>query len=1283
MGLDIPTPTVDEAIEATRQHAQGQLGSKGDINSRLFGPAMSSTESFTTFDGKTTFKGNIMCGSEAPVVKVEAFPVGSLNGVGEINMRLSLDVQADGTVDATTTIYNVGGMCSNGYVRDCKPSGSYKDCQYCQWVYEDGNIKERCEKALPGKPQVFGMKGCFCFNRSCGSPIVSSMESALANAAMGLVDVVSRQNNLLAISRSEFSAGDMTLKMMGSKITDCSGVGEASPEVAELQGMYGKFDFPAEDALTNAKNDLNNPYNSINATFGKDPSVILSCQIDASITRDFAYTERPVPLTFGVGFNPDTKECYTFSPTGSCSAMYTVTASLESCVDYVKQNRLYVLCNNYVSSNVFNELTGYSDFNTQSDVGKYSSCASPNAQEQKVSAKCWGGKQDDIFTCNSPSMSLAGKSIENKPFVPQLYQGCDIVRAPKSTCTVLEDRRAKGECTLTTELVDGVFTQKDGAVTGLVPAGSCRTFEGQQRNLSFCEPFWKKERIYKCKATAVPMDFSSAKERANHIGNNIGYNKDTGAWNAQPDLVIGEDGSKNYTVYDLGLHFQESNEQCIPACRVKTKGIATDSKGAAALSSVGIAPEILKTCTQGSDKTWNCPLDADETAVTGCLCTDMGAFGQGVAAMQVISKASQDMICSSGKDVGVCENPDGPPKPRVVCITGMTSNDISQIDPKGIKDCNPKAWIGTGVNPQKHEISATDDYHCFARVPALPEDDHFLNDIGPLIPESKWFDPVDQWARPLMLQTLSKDPDFIPDPANENCPCDRDKSTTDENGWTTKCSWTTTLSVANVNRRDVLGLNPTSDEPFGKIEYIFSAEGVWGGTTSAACVKAEPAYVEVSPLVGTCTTVPKSGTCTGVSTPWYTTLTTSNGGCRNSSIIHKATDSGCTYVYSSCSQSEPGNGITSTVFISLTGPHGNYDCGKSQNAGMNLYYNYGGCFPDYPIASTEFGGSAAAAYNACASGPAYKCSTNGTTYPNIGACNNACTAPPTHKCSLTGTEYISASECANNCKQRQYRCSLTGLVTTNPATCPTWRCPVTGANFNDQTSCNDRCITNVACNASSSYKFEAAIKNPGSNSYTQELRAVAPTSRSIGTAAYTHEDTILSQCVDRYLNPHMAFNDPTTGARFEVSLIDELIFQHSVQRGEARQDPVSFLLPLFPAVYSPTFTSSDGAETKLRPLPMYMNKQTSATWADDNGVRLGRFSIDAKNLIPHVYYYECPTGNIVKSDTNNCGAIDPFGGVDWTVKGNHCFQNRCDINANLEESNVYGNCGMVEDMEWK
>lgn len=755
-------PTLDSALGFAKEH-KAALKNPDALHDKLFQPALSTERDFVTFDGETRFKANLMCSSEAPVVRVTAFPVGSLTGIGELNLRIEYDGNLDGTLEGVLTVNNTAGICGNGVIRDCSPSGSWRNCRYCRWALDGGAIREQCDYGGPDGAQApigpQGMRGCFCFNASCGAPVMSMLETILSHAAGGIVDQLRVLNPALAISKTEFKPESLQLSYLGTRVSNCSEV-EGDAKLAELTNLYGKFDFPADDAVQSAEADPSHPYNSIAQHFGNDGSTYQKCMMEAKVGVETKEAERSAKLDFGIGVDQDggSQQCF-WARGGYCGSVFGETGNLGECIGRIVPAGLSDICTQLlVNGGTFTSITGISDYHATSGVGNYFGCygADNDWADQLWEMTCSGMRRDDVFVCRSPSMALPGKTIRNAPYNQVLYQGCEEVHEPATSCAALEQRRADGECTLQTELTDGVYTVRDGAGTGLEPAQSCKTFSGALRSIQVCEPWWTRERVYRCKAEEP--DFSKIKERAVHVGNTIDYDFDNNVWKQQGDLTW--DGEEKTTrVFDPNLEFMPAADSCIPGCRIRKSAKVTDVyvPGQGKLAADGnyhmdsdgqlsttlnkdTVVEYIKECEE-RNKTWTCPLEDEESMVSGCQCFDQDSFGQVVGTLQAINMASTSMICSTGDNVGVCSpEAQGIQTKRVVCgdFTLSASGDV-QIDPSGVQDCQPKLWRGTEVSGQTHRVETTTDYACKAFVPGYPEDDHFDNNLGPLVPLSAWF----------------------------------------------------------------------------------------------------------------------------------------------------------------------------------------------------------------------------------------------------------------------------------------------------------------------------------------------------------------------------------------------------------------------------------------------------------------------------------------------------------------------------------------------------------------
>jgi len=101
-------------------------------------------------------------------------------------------------------------------------------------------------------------------------------------------------------------------------------------------------------------------------------------------------------------------------------------------------------------------------------------------------------------------------------------------------------------------------------------------------------------------------------------------------------------------------------------------------------------------------------------------------------------------------------------------------------------------------------------------------------------------------------------------------------------------------------------------------------------------------------------------------------------------------------------------------------------------------------------------------------------------------------------------------------------------------------------------------------------------------------------------------------------------------------------------------------------------------ETIIPYIPMFWDRQLNLLEYDESFARLGRMRLAATNLVPYVYYMECPHG--VTTETNSCGATRPFGGLAQTIAGQRCFQFFCDGDSHVETAfSQFSGCGLVND----
>jgi hypothetical protein len=856
--------TVEGALDAAR-NVRSQVDGKEKLNSRLNVPATSDTIQMETFGTHEKFDATIMCPGAGPVISVQMLPEDSLAGSGEVKLIGSYDLNQDGNFDQTVQARHVGGICGDGFIANCSPRGSFNDCEYYKWMYEDGMIvaknKIQVSEDEPLRDVVLvDLHGCFCFNRSCSNAILGNVDQVLTYFASGIKDIMRQNNQDFVITKVDLNPAMMTLDYIGANISDCNtNLDSVSQDktVQELSSLDSSLGFGEESAVELALSDLGDPFTVLSNSVGQT-HVTRQCTIEADVstTGEMVNVVRKMEdINFYVAQDEHESEvCFSVTPQNSLIEAYG-NMGWEECVARQIPSELDNICL-HASAGYFSQiieteneeaLSGYISVWGQ----RHPLCGSMGIADcafQRWKVDCKGIHATDSFQCYSPSMSLEnGETIYNDPFNEHLYQGCTIVKPPKNNCVALE---ANPDCELKDEIIDGVQTVKDGVRTNLNPMRSCRTFSGVDRAITVCETGWETTRTYTC-VTDSNFDFSKEMERADHIDQNLVYNKNSGDWSSQGDIRFDENGVRTEVVFDPDLQFNTKMESCEPACLVSydapNTGITLDGEE---IVTSNATKEIYE--SRLCEKTGNsyvCPRKSGERLETGCTCFDENAFVEAIAELTTIKESSLDMICSSGEKQGVC-NPDdeGVETKFVACVANPHVDEQGEFQGDYL-ECLPQMWWRKSpLQNQRHRIYATEDYHCQAEFPgfAKNQEDYFDNDLGALIPESLWFNFPVNWAKPLIVEHLETDPNFIPDPGPE-CPCigsDSNTSTHSDEINTYECKWTTQTSVDHINRRDVLALEHESENPFGRVELFFRNTGSWDVNISGICNLVESAVRE-------------------------------------------------------------------------------------------------------------------------------------------------------------------------------------------------------------------------------------------------------------------------------------------------------------------------------------------------------------------------------------------------------------------------------------------------------
>jgi hypothetical protein len=1358
--------TVQSALDAAR-NVRSQVDSKEKLNSRLNVPATSDTVQMETFGTHEKFDATIMCPGAGPIISVQMLPEDSLAGSGEVRLKGFYDLNQDGNlVETDSDARHVGGICGDGYIANCSPHGSWNDCKFYKWFFHEGKIlaldydPEFSDNENQRPISLADLHGCFCFNRSCNNAIRGRKSQVLSYFASGIMDVIRRVNNEVVITKVDENPAMLTLDYIGASVSDChTNISDdhTNSSVQELTNLSGSLDFNEESAVSSAPADsvfgvLSSAHSN---TAGGESYSTYQCEIESKVehrlevkTRDPKISCEKVPTdpeepVFDI-VNPDTTDGHWYHPDGKngyvlahnemmrvsinpsyCEPLNFMWTTVEvKCGDTwvtIRQvDGYYLNVSNSCSGgsfdpidvtprqylnlvmNHFPDIEWWPKYKYECDGADDEKCLSANDLCRCVIT-------DDIFTCYSSGMGPGDGSMiinndSGRGYNKILFQGCEEIKDPENECKIYED---DPDCTLVSEITDGIPTMSGGLLTNAESMGSCRLIEGDARSITVCEPWWKKVRQYRC-LSSLNFNYENVKARTKYVGQHIDYNN--GDWSNQGDLRFSSDGSSFTEVFDPDLQFDTYIDveelSCLVSYETENTDLMIDGLETTSFNSTRTIYES-RVCEE-TNGNYICPHGEGETVESPCSDFDEKSFATAIAGLTTLRNAPSDMICSSGEKQGMCDPEDlGEETKRVVCYTNPRYDTDTDSYSGVIKDCVPNTWWRTSpLQNQTHRIYATKDYHCRAEYPGLSEregeedTDYFNNDLGALTPSSAWFNPSVNWAKPLIMNHLRNDPEFIPDPG-PGCPCGGGSSSTsigDGSGGTISCNWTVQTSVNNINRLDKLNLNAGSQTPFGNVELFFSRIGKWGGSHSGICTETGTNCQSVY----ACSSTGK----------YYDTLNACNTNCRTAgqcNVVYEWEYFGvCGYGYGTCPPGsefvkQVGYGYNCKGDSSWGEWHSAYGgCQRIYSAGKtrpvhtrNLYHNgvlvastscseghsSESCPDDYypfnsgcRVCRRQTAGTGCTInmkrdIGVCAQNHSPSCPSgysriailggdhprtgyNGSGYydgsygiwSTKGICNmenysgrvrpvyrrqlsqrtpagkkivvtsvisatdsasNGCYEYDYHgpsnpintscavcrKVDVTNNEYATWEQCIAHCNSsgscsRKYHCpsgNLANSLYTNLSTCNnnchSVNCSLYGddQNYSNLSTCISECTEAISCNAQSdNYRFKVGIKNPGTNIYTQELDLIQPRSLHIASASYTHEDLILSQCVDRYFKKFINFDDTPTGLHFEYKLADFLIYAAaSIGRRElpvgSKGESYPGKLPQVPPVYTATY----------------------------------------------------------------------------------------------------------------
>ncbi len=622
-----PEQRAKDVVDATKSHWDGYDAIEKNLSSPLNDAA-----TFTTYDGATTFAEPIACLSSDAFLEV-FFAPGAGGDLGPVIVRQDTDF--DGVFDVNQTLpAPVSGVCANGVIT-CTP-GTWSGCQGNSWAADPTS------KVLGLSPTpVEELGGCYCVNDSCGTNLAFLNEhTILSDLSGGMAGALMQVDPRFAVSTVGRAPFQITLS--GQSTTACR----------------------TPPALTQTAYETNPSQLAIDAT-------------SAAATDPLFAKIKSLPAGSSTSTTDVTCEIEKLAVVDDdVASIVQVSGSGEYSVDIISANEMVLTLgregNNYLSGNCN---TGYID-NYTIQVTNPAALVSVVLENGRVdddlqlhrdgmnlvfarrsnftnytggrSGSC-GGNKNDTFTVNQDLTAIFTDGAPHDFRLRTVVSGkgerflkirfrttCAVNRSVVDTCATFS---GDPQCNLYQEQVDGVTTYLNGAATGLTPLPSTRTLGSGACIIDVTEPWWRRDRTYRCTATGTGSDLPVPNlDRVTYI-----YENSTSAtWS---DRYTDSSGAVITTSGGLNPPEPVVIDECEMVCKttrayqnshVTTTGTAGDLQ-----TDRNDLEFAFHACSAGV-----CPTGPGETVVTPCGCVD--SFPEAMVMMQAVRLGARDLICTTG-----------------------------------------------------------------------------------------------------------------------------------------------------------------------------------------------------------------------------------------------------------------------------------------------------------------------------------------------------------------------------------------------------------------------------------------------------------------------------------------------------------------------------------------------------------------------------------------------------------------------------------------------------------
>lgn len=633
IACDAAAQTMDVRAKAAVDAVRANFDTPDAIEKNMSSP-LNNAGQFSSYDGRAAFSQPIACMASNAFLEIFFAP----SGTGDLApVIVRQDTDFDNVFDVTQTLpAPVSGVCANGIVT-CSP-GTWTGCQAEAWTVGAGN-------ALALTPTTLDqLGGCYCVNNSCGAALAVLNEAyILSDLAGGMAGALSSADPRFAVStvgRTPFQ-----ISLSGQSTTAC----KTPPSLPQTQYAADPSQLAIDAAIMSASDPVFQKVTSLPAGISVT-TLDHSCSIEKlASTVDLVSDVVKVSGSgeYSIEIVSPTEMVLTLGRAGNNYLSKSCTIGHIDWYDIqiLKPSALVsaVIENGRVDDDLQLHVDGETlVFARRSNFTNYTGDRPGSCS----------GNRNDKFTVNQDITHLftdgnahqfrlrttvggVGERFLNIRFKTK----CALDQTVVDACTTFA---TDPSCQLRGETVDGVVTYANGVATGLTPIPSTRTLGAAPCQFTVTEPWWKKDRAYRCTA----LGSGSALPTPNLT--RVKYIYDNSTITAWADQYTDANGA----VITAGGLLSPPAPVAVGSCERMCK--TTRSYQNTHLTETGTAGDLQETridtefafhaCSTGS-----CPAGPGETIVKDCACVD--EFPEAMVMMQAVRLGARDLICTTDTPV--------------------------------------------------------------------------------------------------------------------------------------------------------------------------------------------------------------------------------------------------------------------------------------------------------------------------------------------------------------------------------------------------------------------------------------------------------------------------------------------------------------------------------------------------------------------------------------------------------------------------------------------------------